>query len=157
MRVTTSRAREHQVVFCGLEVLRLMGERIEGSADIDGEDLQLVLSFMRDVAHRCIGNTEEFLQAASMEQRLLNHRRVRSLFDEMSGTSGENFAVVCRSYTTLVAELIFEDRKCLAGLDWDPVTLGQFYEWEREIDELAHQHGETLHRLEMKYTSPHCI
>ena len=87
----------------------------------------------------------------------LDHRRVRSLFDEMSRTSGENFAVVCRSYTTLAAELIFEDRKCVAALDWDPVTLGQFYEWEREIDELAHQHGQTLHRLEMKYTSPHCI
>jgi hypothetical protein len=35
--------------------------------------------------------------------------------------------------------------------------LGQFYEWERETDALARPHGQTLHRLEMKYTIPHCI
>ena len=158
MQSATQRAREHQVVFCGLEVLRLIGERIENRTDVDGEDVQLVLTFMRDVTHRCLDNTEEFLQAASMEQKLLSHRRVRSLFDEMSRScAGEDFAEHCRLYTTLVAELIFEDRRCLSGLDWDPVTLSQFYEWEREIDELAHQHGQTLHRLEMKYTSPHCI
>jgi hypothetical protein len=158
MRSAAQRAREHQVVFCGLEVLRLIGERIENRTDVDGEDVQLVLTFMRDVTHRCLDNTEEFLQAASMEQKLLGHRRARSLFDEMSRTgAGEDFAAHCRTYTTLVAELSFEDRRCLSSLDWDPVTLSQFYEWEREIDELAHQHGQTLHRLEMKYTSPHCI
>jgi hypothetical protein len=158
MQSAAARVREHQVVFCGLEVLRLIGERIENRTDVDGEDVQIVLTFMRDVAHRCLDNTEEFLRAASLEQKLLSHRRARSLFDEMSRTSfGENFAGNCRTYTALVAELIFDDRRCLSRLDWDPVTLGQFYEWEREIDELAHQHGQTLHRLEMKYTSPHCI
>src|ERR1700733_4037503 len=158
MQSAASRVREHQVVFCGLEVLRLMGERVENRTDVDGEDVQIVLTFMRDVAHRCLDNTEEFLQAASMEQKLLGHRRARSLFNELSRTpGGEDFAGHCRAYTALVAELIFEDRRCLARLAWDPVTLGQFYQWEREIDELAHKHGQTLHRLEMKYTSPHCI
>jgi hypothetical protein len=37
------------------------------------------------------------------------------------------------------------------------VMLGQFYEWERETDALARPHGQVLHRLEMKYTNPHCI
>jgi len=158
MKSSARLVREHQVVFCGLEVLRLMGERIENRTDVDGEDVQIVLTFMREVAHRCLDNTEEFLQAAAMEQKLLGHRRARLLFDEMSCTSaGEDFAGNCRAYTTLVAELIFEDRRSLSKLDWDPVTLGQFYEWEREIDELARKHGPTLHRLEMKYTSPHCI
>src|SRR5205085_2401663 len=110
-------------------------------------------TFMRDIAHRCLDNTEEFLRAASMEQKLVNHRRARSLFDEMScASAAEDFAAICHVYTALVAELIFEDRRCLSGLDCDPVTLSQFYEWEREIDELARQHGHTLHRLEMKYT-----
>ena len=36
-------------------------------------------------------------------------------------------------------------------------TLAQFYEWESEIDDLARPHAELLHRLETKYTSPHCI
>jgi hypothetical protein len=158
MQSAASRVREHQVVFCGLEVLRLIGERIENRTEVDGEDVQIVLTFMRDVAHRCLDNTEEFLRAASMEQKLLSHRHARSLFDEMSRTSvGEDFAGNCRAYTALVAELIFDDRRCLSRLEWDPVTLGQFYEWEGEIDELARKHGQTLHRLEMKYTSPHCI
>ena len=57
----------------------------------------------------------------------------------------------------LLAHSIFEDRRCLSALDCDPVTLSQFYEWEREIADLARQHGQRLHQLEMKYTSPHCI
>ena len=158
MQAAALRAREHQVVFCGLEVLRLIGERMENRSDVDREDVQVILTFMREVAHRCLDNTEEFLRAAAMEQKLVDHRRARSLFDEMSRTSAaEEFAALCQVYTTLVAELIFEDRRCLSRLDCDPVTLSQFYEWEREIDELARQHGNTLHRLEMKYTSPHCI
>jgi hypothetical protein len=158
MQAAASRAREHQVVFCGLEVLRLIGERMESRSDVDDEDVRLVLTFMREVAHRCLDNTEEFLQAASMEEKLLRHERARSLFDQMSRTSAvEEFAALCQTYTTLVAELIFEDRRCLSRLECDPVTLSQFYEWEREIDELAHQQRQTLHRLETKYTNPHCI
>jgi hypothetical protein len=69
----------------------------------------------------------------------------------------EEFASLCRLYVNLVATSIFEDRRCLSTLGCDLTTLGQFYEWEREVDELARPHGEVLHRLETKYTIPHCI
>ena len=158
MQATTAvRAREHQVVFCGLEVLRLIGERIESRDEVDREDINVVFTFMRSVAHRCLDNTEDLLRVASMEQRLASHRRARSLFNELERTDGEQFASACRTYTDLLSQAIVEDRRCLASLDCDPVTLSQFYEWERETDALARQHGQTLHRLEMKYTNPHCI
>jgi len=54
MQAAASRVRDHQVVFCGLEVLRLMGERVEDSCDVDGDDVEVVLTFMRNVAHRCL-------------------------------------------------------------------------------------------------------
>src|SRR5262245_29878455 len=63
-----ARVREHQVVFCGLEVLRLIGERMENENEVDTQDIQLVLDFMRDVVHRCLDNTEEILRFASLEQ-----------------------------------------------------------------------------------------
>lgn len=158
MQATASRAREHRVVFCGLEVLRLIGERMENRTDVDEEDVQIVLTFLREVAHRCLDNTEEILRSASLDQNLVNHGRVRSLFDQMSGApAAGDFALACRLYTDLVAHSIFEDRRCLSTLDCDLAILSQFYEWEREIDRLAHQHAHVLHRLEMKYTSPHCI
>ena len=84
MQPAKSRAREHQVVFCGLEVLRLIGERMESRNDVDGQDLQVVLTFMRDVAHRCLDNTEEILRFACMDQRIANHEKARSLFEQLS-------------------------------------------------------------------------
>ena len=41
MQAAASRLREHQLVFCGLEVLRLMAERMENRDEVDG---QFVLS-----------------------------------------------------------------------------------------------------------------
>lgn len=157
MQSTATKAREHQVVYCGLEVLRLIGERIESRDEVDQEDLRVVLAFMREVAHRCLDNTEDILRFASLDHRLASHRRARSLFDELGRTDGGDFASTCRLYTDILSQAIVEDRRCLATLDCDPVTLSQFYEWERETDALARQHGQTLHRLEMKYTIPHCI
>jgi hypothetical protein len=157
MQAAASRVREHQVVFCGLEVLRLIGERMEDRNDVDGEDLQLVLVFMRDVAHRCLDNTEEILRSAAMDQNVAKHRQAKLLFEELSRVNGEAFSITCRQYTDLLAYLIFEDRRCLSALDCDPITLSQFYEWEREIADIARAHGQKLHQLEMKYTSPHCI
>ena len=157
MQSTAARAREHQVVYCGLEVLRLIGERIESSDHVDQEDLLVILAFMRDVAHRCLENTEEIFRLASMDQRLAVHTRARLLFDQLSRADGLDFAAACRQYTDILSQSIPEDRRCLATLDCDPVTLGQFYEWEHETDALARRHGQTLHRLEMKYTNPHCI
>ena len=158
MRATASRTREHQMVFCGLEVLRLIGERMENSQDVDRDDVQLVLIFMRDVAHRCLENTAEILRSASFEQNLANHHRARMIYQELTLLSAtDEFASSCRLYTNLVASAIFDDRRCLSTLDCDPLTLGQFYEWEREIEELAREYRQTLHQLEVKYTAPHCI
>ena len=157
MQSTAIRVKEHQVVFCGLEVLRLIGERKETLRDVDGEDLQLVLVFMREVAHRCLDNTDEILRLAALEENVARHRQARSLFEELTRMEGLEFGTACRRYTDLLALSIFEDRRCLSTLDCDPVTLSQFYEWEREIAETARQHGQVLHSLEMKDTSPHCI
>jgi hypothetical protein len=157
----TARAREHQVVFCGLEVLRLIGERLESRNEVDRKDLDVVLTFMRDVAHRCLDNTEDILRFAAMNERLSNHIRTRSVFIELHSAANdfaaEPFTSLCQLYINLLATSIFEDRRCLSTLDCDLSTLGQFYEWEREVDELARPHGELLHRLETKYTNPHCI
>jgi hemerythrin-like domain-containing protein len=162
MKSTVARAREHQIIFCGLEVLRLMGERMESRHEVDRQDIETVLKFLRDVAHRCLDNTEDILRFASMEGSVANHERARSLFDQLnttaaSGPATVEFAELCRRYTDLLATSIFEDRRCLATLDCDLTTLSQFYEWEREVDELARAHGQALHRLETKYTTPHCI
>ena len=155
---TAARAREHQLVYCGLEVLRLMGERIENSHDVDPNDVEVVLTFMREVAHRCLDNTEEILRFASLDSSVENHNRARSLFEQLTGTAaGDRFGDLCRRYTDLLATSIFEDRRCLSSLDCDLTTLSQFYEWEREVDEIARKHGQLLHRLETKYTNPHCI
>ena len=154
---STARAREHQVVFCGLEVLRLMGERMEDSHDVDQKDLGVVLQFMCEVAHRCLDNTEEILRFASMDVSVANHDQARSLFEQLRDAPSDKFADLCRRYTDLLATSIFEDRRCLSSLDCDLTTLSQFYEWEREVDELARAHGQVLHRLEAKYTHPHCI
>lgn len=161
MQATAARAREHQIVYCGLEVLRLMGERMENCHDVDRHDVQTVLKFLRDVAHRCLANTEDILRFAAMDRILANHERARSLLDQLdtaaSGSTAEEFASLCRLYTDLLATSIFEDRRCLSALDCDLTTLSQFYEWEREVDELARDHGQVLHLLETKYTTPHCI
>ena len=157
MQSTAVRAREHQVVYCALEVLRLIGERIESHNEVDPEDLLIVLGFMRDVAHRCLDNTEEILRFASLDHKLALHRHALSLFGDLGRAHGAEFAEACRRYTDIVSQSILEDRRCLATLDCDPLILGQFYEWERETDAIARQHGHNLRRLEMKYTIPHCI
>jgi len=154
----SGRVREHQVVLCGLEVLRLIAERIENRNDVDGRDVQLVLGFMREVAHRCLDNTEDILRLACLEQNVVNHRRARTVFETLSrDADAAEFSSACRLYTDLLAHAIFEDRRCLSKLDCDPQLLSRFYEGERETYELARQYGRTLHHLEMKYTNPHCI
>ena len=156
MQAAVARVRDHQVVFCGLEVLRLIGERVEESHEVDVQDLRVVLSFMRDIAHRCLDNTEDILRLARLDQNVAKHIQARSLLEELDQAEGPAFASACRSYTDLLSHLIFEDRRCLSSLDCDAVMLSQFYEWERETADLARQHGQTLHQLEMKYTFPHC-
>jgi hypothetical protein len=157
MQAAAARTREHQVVLCGLEVLRLMGERMADSSEVDPQDLQIVFDFMRDVAHRCLDNTEEILRFASMDQHVTRHHQAKLLFEELIQSDERTFVPTCRRYTDLLADSIFDDRRCVATLDCDAVTLSQFYEWEHEINEKARHHGQVLHRLEVKYTAPHCI
>src|SRR5215831_10493971 len=126
MQAVVSRVREHQVVFCGLEVLRLMGERMENQHDVDGGDLYLILSFMRDVVHRCLNNTKKILRFACLDQNVAKHRQALSLFEELSRAKGQAFASTYQRYTDLLANSIFKDRRCLSTLDYDPVTLSKF-------------------------------
>src|SRR5215831_5718920 len=114
MQAAAARTKEHQVVYCGLEVLRLIGERIESRDEVDREDLLVVLEFMRGVAHRCLDNTEDILRFASMDQNLASHRRVRILFEELSHSDGADFVTACRLYTDTLSQSILHDRRCLA-------------------------------------------
>ncbi|PYS55960.1 MAG: hypothetical protein DMG13_01850 [Acidobacteria bacterium] len=162
-------SRDHQVILCGLEVLRLMGERVASRQDVDGEDIHLVLAFMRDVAHRCLDNAEELFRGARDNSRLktvltnhlTNHGRARHLFAKLTHAANpvmaDEFVPVCGLYTNLLADLIFEERRALSDLAFDPPALTQFHETEHEIRAAARRHGQILHRLETKYTSPHCI
>src|SRR5207244_1353330 len=100
-------------------------------------------------------NTEDILRFAAMDGSLANHQQARSLFEKLNNAASEDFASLCRAYTNILAASIFEDRRCLSLLDCDLTTLSQFYEWEREVDELARTHGQTLHRLATTYPSPH--
>src|SRR5215813_988114 len=102
MQAVASRVREHQVVFCGLEVLRLMGERMENQHDVDGEDLYLILNFMRDVVHRCLDNTKEILRFACLNQNVAKHKQALSLFEELNQTENQTFASTCQHYTDLL-------------------------------------------------------
>src|ERR1044071_8765904 len=97
----TTRVKEHQVVFCGLEVLRLIGERMENEADVDSQDVRVVLTFMRDIVHRCLDNTEEILRFASLEQNVARHRQAKLLFEELTRAEGLEFATTCRHYADL--------------------------------------------------------
>src|ERR1051325_7855387 len=135
-----ARAREHQVVFCGLEVLRLIGERLENQNEVDRQDIETVLVFMRDVAHRCLDNTEDILRFAAKDAGLANHARARSvyskLYEKANDSAREEFASLCSLYVSLLAASICEDRLCVSTLDCDVTTLEQFYQWEREVDEI---------------------
>ena len=177
MSATVALVRDHQIILSGLEVLRLMGERMEVRQDVDREDIHVVLGFMRDVAHRCVDNTEGLIgpilasnAGASrqvLETTLDNHRQVRTLFEQLtqaveSDAAGE-FVSLSVSYTTLLADLICEERRILPPLLGSASgatsieNIQQFEANEREIREVSRRHGLILRRLETKYTSPHCI
>src|SRR5689334_5865294 len=103
----TARAREHQVVFCGLEVLRLISERLESRNEIDRQDVDAVLTFMRTVAHRCLDNTEDILRFAGMDASLANHMRARSILNQIdpaaNNAGSEELSSLCRAYVDLMA------------------------------------------------------
>jgi hypothetical protein len=109
-----------------------MGDRMESSHDVDGEDVQAVLSFMDTVAHRCLDTSR--LEKAQV------------LFLELKRTSklntAEEFVIASRSYTSLLADIFLA---------------GSLQSAELEIREVLGRHAPSLRRLESKYTSPHCI
>jgi hypothetical protein len=151
MQAKSSGAGEHQLVFCGLEVLRLIGERAETRDEIDQEDLRLVLQFMTDVAHPCLAIPEEWLGPVE------SHQHVVALFDKLSKVAADGaydqMGSLCRDYSALVAGLICQERNAVQG----SFDVPKFYDREREVHRIAQRHSRMLHRLESKYTSPHCI
>ncbi|HYR92341.1 MAG TPA: hypothetical protein VE422_50315 [Terriglobia bacterium] len=132
MPATTPVLEARLVILRGLEVLRLMGDRVENRHDVDGEDLQVVLGFMDEVAHRCLA-AGRLDKAQSL---FLQLRRASRL------NSSDEFVLVSRSYTSLLADIFLAD------------SLQQI---ELEVREAARRHSPLFHRLESKYTSPHCI
>jgi hypothetical protein len=105
---------------------------MESRHNVDGEDIQVVLGFMNEVAHRC-------LEAGRLE-------KAQKLFLELRRTarlnSAEEFVIVSRSYTSLLADIFLANSPEHTGF---------------EIREAARLHAQLFRRLETKYTGPHCI
>jgi hemerythrin-like domain-containing protein len=174
------RSSDHQISLHALEVLRLIGDRMERRESIDIEDVRFVFQCLNEVAHHCLDSTEELLLRPALAKpaaathsdhlgaTLINHRQVRTLFGEMVGkvesTNAEEFISLCRAYTGLLTDLIFDENRFLPDLvrsvftdSEDRQRLEEFEMSGRGIGELARRHGGTLHRLQLKYVSPHCI
>jgi hemerythrin-like domain-containing protein len=166
MSATVSMVRDHHIILRGLEVLRLMGDRMESRHDVAYDDIQIVLGFMRDIAHPCLDNAEQVLRQAQQNDRLQalqpDHQEARTLFVQINGMA-ENaqppleFGPVSRLYASLMANLFAEHRffPTLAESD-DPARV-ECEKTARQLRELARIQGDALRNLEAKYTSPHCI
>ena len=173
-------SRDHLVSLHALEVLRLIADRVERHEAVDIEDVRFVFRFLNEVAHGCLDNTEQLLlrpalaKAAAADHSghlgatLVNHKHVRRLFGELVGkvdtTVTEEFVILSRAYTGLLTDLLFDEERFLPDLVRSVFTetenrqkLEEFELSGRGIGEFARQHGQTIHRLQLKYISPHCI
>ena len=74
MRQNTPLATDHQLMREGLEVLRLIGDRVEMGQVVEPGDLTTVLGFLRDVGCECLNHTEQYLLRPALE-------RLRELID----------------------------------------------------------------------------
>lgn len=179
MPASISMSHDRQIIFCGLEILRLMREQIENRQEIDRKDIQAVLDFMRDVAHPCLDNAETLLrpartetdaaeQSQAIDAALSRHADVRALFVEMTRaadpSAAEEFAAISSRYSDYLAGLLAEERRLLPKLvrsfasgKKDGDILDRFMRTEREIRSVSRRHDRLLHQLEVKYTAPHCI
>src|SRR5262245_17203279 len=113
-----SRGRDHQIAFSGLEVLPLIGDWLDSRIDVDGDDIDAVLGCRREVAHACLDSTEELLGTHWPEEIVMNHRRARALLEDLSGAlagTRDECGALCHAYTTLVCELILEERRSLSS------------------------------------------
>jgi hypothetical protein len=123
-------SRSHHVTLHALEVLRLIGDRMEQKSAVDIEDVRCLFLYLNDVAHPCLNGSRP------------SHREVTTLFaslNEKIESENEEFVRLSRAYTDMLADLIL-----LNGLDV-PKTTGYT------------GHAEVFHRLELKYIRPHCI
>jgi hemerythrin-like domain-containing protein len=165
-------ARDRMATLCALEVLKLIADQVEKHGNVDLEDINAVLLFMRDIAHPCLDNTKTwlllpFLQAeieASQRNRvgavLQNHDRLCGLLDELErclrASLLDEFVTNCRTYTTVFGDLIYEE-DCVLPILAPQEGLAQFDIAEAALASRARQVAPALRRLETKYVSPHCI
>lgn len=54
MQATARIARDHHLILEALEVLRLIGDRMERDHHVDEDDVQALFGFLHDVAHPCV-------------------------------------------------------------------------------------------------------
>jgi hypothetical protein len=130
MHATAPVFQTRQVLLRGLEVLRLIADRLESRQDVANDDLRIVLDFMCGVAHPCLH--EARLQIAE------------TLFAELNRGEADivGFVTASRSYTTLLSDFFLT---------------ASFEDGKPELREAARRHAPLLHQLETKYTIPHCI
>jgi hemerythrin-like domain-containing protein len=178
MRQNTPLATDHQLMRESLEVLRLIGDRVEVGELVEPGDLTTVLGFLRDVCCECLQKTEEHLlrpalQRAKQEEQIQRFRlaltrrsMVRPLLETTLADTKhtETFVPNSRRLTLLVTDLIFEEDCSLLQEAMDLLndaegrrSVESFAEHERHIRSIAVSGSATLHRLETKYAHPHCI
>lgn len=92
METATRVARDRHLILHGLEVLRLIGDCMERKHDVDAADMDLVLTFMRQVAHPSVADS--------------HLPRIEILFNEMihahKNGDCETFLSLAQSYTALL-------------------------------------------------------
>jgi hypothetical protein len=164
MSATASMVRDHQTIFRGLEILRLMSERMEERDEVDRDDIRIVLGFMQDITQRCLDNTQELLRQTSkpeiLEAFLPHHGQAKELLAQMSGMAepaAHHFAPVSRSYMTVIGKIFREPRFFPSLVQCDPPTRARFQKMGQELRDMAKPQNQMLRRLEAKYISAYCI
>jgi hemerythrin-like domain-containing protein len=178
MKRTTPITTDHQLILEGLEVLRLIADRLEMDEFVEPEDITCVLGFLRDVGCECLSKTEQLLLQPALsratqkglverlQKALACHAVVSPLFEDLVSdvNFSKYFILHAHLFTKLVGDLIFEEDHHLidAALDLLQDREGQssvanFIAQERHISGLAVDGISTLHRLETKYGYPHCV
>ena len=133
-----------------------------------------------DVAHRCLDNTERSLLTHFIDlesgigyqgrvgSTLARHQRAHTLLAEMEncfrGGRQDEFVSTSRRYTLVMADLIFHETEFLPALLAPHTQDRGFQQMMEEFDRVdtdlaaaARKASQTMHRLESKYVSPHCI
>jgi hemerythrin-like domain-containing protein len=178
MKRMTPITTDHQLILQGLEVLRLIADRLEMDEFVEPDDIVSVLGFLRDVGCECLSRTEHLLLrpaltrakqkelARRLQRALACHAAVRPLFEDLVSDVNfrKYFILHAHLFTKLVGDLIFEEDHHLLDAAIDLLddqegksNLEQFIAQERQISGVALNGISTLHRLETKYGYPHCV